>query len=208
MRERARLLRDGPHDAVWLDALEETMAAEGVAIAAARPRSGRAPRSRRAGGRRAFSARPACPWPAPWRAGSTRCRRSMPRSAARRRWRRAGRPDAEAGGAATGPHRSDLAVRHAGKGMPPTLLLDRRAEGAADRHPARPRPAAARRARRAAAPAARRGRGASRRARAARAVRRSSRGSAARPGSAAPTAACSRRCAAPPVLSPSTTALS
>src|SRR5207248_9746179 len=36
MRERARLLRDGPMDQSWLAALEETMAATGIAIAAAR----------------------------------------------------------------------------------------------------------------------------------------------------------------------------
>src|SRR5437868_4886237 len=36
LRERARLLRDGLHDAAWLAALEETMARQGVAIAAAR----------------------------------------------------------------------------------------------------------------------------------------------------------------------------
>jgi DNA replication and repair protein RecF len=36
MRERSRLLRDGPADPVWLDALDETMAAQGVAVAAAR----------------------------------------------------------------------------------------------------------------------------------------------------------------------------
>jgi DNA replication and repair protein RecF len=36
VRERARLLRDGPNDPAWLDAIEETMAAQGVAVAAAR----------------------------------------------------------------------------------------------------------------------------------------------------------------------------
>src|ERR1700760_430247 len=36
MRERLHLLREGPADASWLAALEETMAAQGVAIAAAR----------------------------------------------------------------------------------------------------------------------------------------------------------------------------
>ena len=36
MRERSRLLRDGPNDPAWLAALEEMMAAEGVAVAAAR----------------------------------------------------------------------------------------------------------------------------------------------------------------------------
>lgn len=36
MRERARLLRDGYGDPVWLDGLEETMATEGIAISEAR----------------------------------------------------------------------------------------------------------------------------------------------------------------------------
>jgi DNA replication and repair protein RecF len=36
MRERARLLRDGYGDPVWLDGLEETMALEGIAITEAR----------------------------------------------------------------------------------------------------------------------------------------------------------------------------
>lgn len=36
MRSRARLLRDGPVDDAWLNALEDTMAKDGIAIAAAR----------------------------------------------------------------------------------------------------------------------------------------------------------------------------
>jgi DNA replication and repair protein RecF len=36
LRERARLLRDGPSDPAWLSALEAVMAAQGVAVAAAR----------------------------------------------------------------------------------------------------------------------------------------------------------------------------
>src|SRR6185437_11025703 len=36
MRERSRLLREGRTDPVWLTALEELMATEGVAVAAAR----------------------------------------------------------------------------------------------------------------------------------------------------------------------------
>ncbi|MDH5489694.1 MAG: AAA family ATPase, partial [Rhodospirillaceae bacterium] len=36
MRERSRLLKDGKMDDAWLSALEETMAAKGVAVAAAR----------------------------------------------------------------------------------------------------------------------------------------------------------------------------
>src|SRR6266853_4148981 len=36
MRERARLLRDGPSDPAWLSALEDVMAQQGVAVAAGR----------------------------------------------------------------------------------------------------------------------------------------------------------------------------
>jgi DNA replication and repair protein RecF len=36
LRERARLLRDGPRDPAWLTALEEVMAGQGVAVAAGR----------------------------------------------------------------------------------------------------------------------------------------------------------------------------
>jgi len=36
MRERLRLLRDGPHEPAWLNALEDVMATSGTAIAAAR----------------------------------------------------------------------------------------------------------------------------------------------------------------------------
>src|SRR5439155_4289113 len=36
LRERSRLLRDGPVDLVWLAALEEVMAEQGVAVAAGR----------------------------------------------------------------------------------------------------------------------------------------------------------------------------
>src|ERR1700704_844618 len=36
LRERARLLRDGPSDPVWLAALEEVMAQQGIAVAAGR----------------------------------------------------------------------------------------------------------------------------------------------------------------------------
>src|SRR5215469_2256707 len=36
MRERSRLLRDGPNDPAWITAVEDTIAAQGVAVAAAR----------------------------------------------------------------------------------------------------------------------------------------------------------------------------
>jgi DNA replication and repair protein RecF len=117
MRERARLLRDGPMDPSWLGALEETMAATGVAIAAAR---------------REVAARldQACaeavgPFPAARLALAGEIEtllESLPALAAEERFR--GRLaelrglDRESGTTALGPHRSDLGVRHAATGMP------------------------------------------------------------------------------------------
>ncbi|HKS88107.1 MAG TPA: DNA replication/repair protein RecF [Stellaceae bacterium] len=116
MRERSRLLRDGPRDGAWLAALEDAMAAEGVAIAAAR---------REAVERLDQTCSEAAgPFPQArlrligtieeWLA-------AMPALEAEERFRAAladGRAaDALAGGAGIGPHRSDLAVIHAEKGI-------------------------------------------------------------------------------------------
>ena len=118
LRERARLLRQGGTDPAWLGVLEETMAREGVAIAAGRldivQRLDRA--AAEAGGGSVF------PVPrlaligtvegwldeAPALAVEDRLRAAL--GAARRL-------DAEAGGATIGPHRADLAVSHAGKNV-------------------------------------------------------------------------------------------
>jgi DNA replication and repair protein RecF len=116
LRERARLLRDGLGDPAWLAALEEVMAAEGMAIAAARldavmrldrecaAAEGAFPRARL----RLLGT------VEDWLA-------AMPALAAEERLRAAlaaGRAaDAAVGGAALGPHRSDLAVVHADKGI-------------------------------------------------------------------------------------------
>ncbi len=117
MRERSRILRDGPNDPAWLDAIEETMAAQGVAVVAAR----------RDAVERLDAACAAAEGPFP------RARLSLegavegwldelPALAAEDRFRTAlkdGRvADAAAGGAVVGPHRSDLLVAHAGKGTP------------------------------------------------------------------------------------------
>jgi DNA replication and repair protein RecF len=116
LRDRARLLKSGGADDGWLSALEDTMARHGVAIAAARRELvGRLARACavRAG---AFPVavlalrgqvdewlddRPAL------RAEET-LRAEL--AATRRR-------DTQAGGAAVGPHRSDLAVRHVDRDM-------------------------------------------------------------------------------------------
>lgn len=116
MRERARLLRDGPAEPAWLAALEETMAADGVAIAAAR---------------REMTARldadcAAAIGPFPQArlalAGEVEdWLGTMPALDAeetlRRRLAAGRRADAESGTTLTGPHRADLAVRHVASGM-------------------------------------------------------------------------------------------
>jgi DNA replication and repair protein RecF len=116
LRERARLLKSGQGDAVWLASLEDSMARHGVAIAAAR--LDMVARLQRA-----------CdgaegPFPrvdlglegavedwlrgGPALAAEDRLRDGL---AARRR------QDAESGGAGLGPHRSDLLARHQAKGV-------------------------------------------------------------------------------------------
>jgi DNA replication and repair protein RecF len=116
LRERARLLRDGPSDPAWLSALEEIMAQQGVAVAAGRrdaierldrvcaEAEGAFPRARLA----------LIGTVEDWLG-------TMPALAAEEQFKaaladnRAG--DAAAGGAVLGPHRSDLAVTYADKGV-------------------------------------------------------------------------------------------
>ncbi|MBN33587.1 MAG: DNA replication/repair protein RecF [Rhodospirillaceae bacterium] len=116
MRERARLLKEGRRDPAWLSALEETMAETGIAVAAAR---------RDLADRLSpVLAEGIAPFPG---AGLTlegsleTWIAEMPAVDAEQRFRdslEASRPrDAEAGGAAEGPHRTDLAVVHRETGM-------------------------------------------------------------------------------------------
>jgi len=117
MRERARLLRDGPMDPAWLAALEDTMAATGVAIAAARRETvarldqacahaeGPFPAARLALAgeiEAALEQKPALEAEEEFRAGLAALRAQ----------------DRETGTTAKGPHRSDLIVCHALSGMP------------------------------------------------------------------------------------------
>jgi DNA replication and repair protein RecF len=112
--ERARLLRDGGADDAWLSALEDTISARGVAIAAAR----RALVARLA----AAAAEAIGPFP---RVGVTlegtveAWLDEAPALATEERFRAALRAtrgrDAEG---TVGPHRSDLVVRHLAKGVP------------------------------------------------------------------------------------------
>ena len=117
LRERARLLRQGGADPSWLTVLEETMAREGVAVAASRRDIvQRLDRAAGEGGQGAF------PVPRLSLTGSAEgWLTEMPALAAEDRLRAelaaARRIDAESGGAVVGPHRADLAVSHAGKAV-------------------------------------------------------------------------------------------
>ncbi len=117
LRERSRLLAEGSSDAAWLDALEDGMARHGVAIAAARADAVR--RLDR------VAAEHDGPFPAArlHLAGEVDAQlQEMPAVAAEDRAREALRAsrghDAQFGGAAWGPHRTDLAVRYAAKDRP------------------------------------------------------------------------------------------
>jgi DNA replication and repair protein RecF len=116
LRERTRLLREGPADAAWLAALEEVLASQGVAVAAAR----------RAAVRRLDDACAAAEGPFPQArlalAGVVEAwLDEMPALAAEAKLARVlakdRRQDALSGGAATGPHRSDLVVSVAASGL-------------------------------------------------------------------------------------------
>ncbi len=118
LRERSRLLRgQAPADGAWLDALEDTMVTKGVAMAAARIDL--------VGRLNAVTAKPPGPFPGAglmiggelesWLIGGPaldaedRLRAALRASRAR---------DSVNGGAAQGPHRSDLIVRHLSKDRP------------------------------------------------------------------------------------------
>src|SRR5436190_1974883 len=116
LRERSRLLRDGSQDTAWLGALEELMAAEGVAVAAARRDT--VERLDRVCG----AAEGAFPQARLSLIGTIEgWLDTMPALDVEERLRealaqsRAG--DALSGGAGLGPHRSDLGVFHAEKGI-------------------------------------------------------------------------------------------
>jgi len=117
LRERARLLKLGRADDAWLSALEDSMARHGIAIAAARralvARLGAAC-TERAG---AFPVAGLAlegeveAWldDGPALFAEDKLRAELAQSRPR---------DAQAGGAAAGPHRVDLIVRHLGRDMP------------------------------------------------------------------------------------------
>lgn len=120
LRERARILRDGPVDPAWLSTLEGQMAETGIAVAAAR-----ADMAQRL---EAAAAQGVGPFPAPGIAivgAVDALLASRPALEAEDAFRKAladgRRADAAAGGATIGPHRSDLAVTYRAKDMPAEL---------------------------------------------------------------------------------------
>jgi DNA replication and repair protein RecF len=116
LRERSRLLRDGPRDPAWLAALEEVMAEQGVAVAAGRRETvqrldracaeaeGPFPSARLALGGTVET------WLAEMPALAAEAQFAETLAANRQ-------SDAQAGGALLGPHRSDLQVSLAANGI-------------------------------------------------------------------------------------------
>ena len=117
MRERGRLLAEGRGNDAWLSALEETMAARGVAIAAARLEMVQRLTRALAGATGPFpgvalSVKGAVEeWlgSGPALAAEDRLKAEL---------RAARQHDVRRGGASAGPHRSDLEARHLAKDMP------------------------------------------------------------------------------------------
>ncbi len=116
LRERARLLREGPADPAWLATLEEGLASDGVAVTAARQTL--VARLDQA----CASAEGPFPCPLLTLKGEVEAMLgAMPALAAeeelRRRLEAARRSDGESGTSAVGPHRSDLVVHDRASGM-------------------------------------------------------------------------------------------
>lgn len=117
VRERSHLLRGGRHDATWLAAIERRIAEAGVAVAAARRALVRDLDAELVGATHVF------PRPRLALAGEVETwLESMPALAAEQRLAEAlareRRSDALTGGAAVGPHRSDLVVTDSTGGEP------------------------------------------------------------------------------------------
>jgi DNA replication and repair protein RecF len=120
LRDRSKLLRDGPSDPAWLSALEDGMARHGAAVAATRRQV-----------TQALSAAMADAKPSPFPTALLEVSGSLeaaladqPALAVEDRFRAelAASRKPEADGAPTpGPHRSDLAARHGATGMPAAL---------------------------------------------------------------------------------------
>lgn len=117
MRERTRLLKAGAADAAWLTALEEAMAGNGIAVAAARRQAVSRLDQACAQGLGPFPAARLTlvgeveSWLDQWAAPEAEEKLRGALRGARAR-------DEAAGAATLGPHRSDLVVRHAAKDLP------------------------------------------------------------------------------------------
>jgi DNA replication and repair protein RecF len=116
LRERAKLLREGPYDATWLDALEESMARHGVAIAAARRDVAARLDAACAAGVAGFPSASLAVTGTVEAALADRPALAV-EDESRARLAASRRQDAESGVVTSGPHRSDLTVRHAGTGV-------------------------------------------------------------------------------------------
>jgi DNA replication and repair protein RecF len=116
LRERAKLLREGPYDTTWLDALEESMARHGVAIAAARLDVAARLDGACAAGVAGFPSASLAVIGTVEAALADRPALAV-EDESRARLAASRRQDAESGGVASGPHRSDLSVRHAATGV-------------------------------------------------------------------------------------------
>lgn len=119
LRERLRLLTDGPGDPVWLDALEGRLAHSGARLAEARARTLSALQAEIDGrGDRPFPQARLAPlgeWERRAAGGETgpALEQALAAALAAARGR-----DAAAGRSLTGPHRGDLSVLHAERGRP------------------------------------------------------------------------------------------
>jgi DNA replication and repair protein RecF len=123
MRERNRLLRDGPEHPDWLAGLEARMAAAGAELAWGRAAAMRRLEAAQAGAATAFPLAAlalegeletaAARAPEAW----TPAAMAEPAAGFRARLARARRDDAFAGRALEGPHRSDLLATYAAKGI-------------------------------------------------------------------------------------------
>jgi len=118
MAGRNRLLAKGRGDPAWLAALEDSMARHGVAVAAARralvARLGALLAAGVTGGFPAASLALSCKMAAALDGAPALAVEADWRAA----WARDRAGDAAAGGARSGPHRADLLVTHAAKGLP------------------------------------------------------------------------------------------
>ncbi len=120
MRQRARLLRDGPSDPVWLDQLEAAMAENGVAVAAARREMAMRLSAAESGDFGRISAFPRAEMAI---SGTLEADLSDKPALAvedgyRHLLRAARQSDAAMAGTANGPHRSDLTVTNLDKSLP------------------------------------------------------------------------------------------